>query len=132
MVSGHGERKKLLLIDDDDAVLDYLKVKLGGEFDLVTAGSAAAALALVRDARPDLVLCDIDLQSDVEGQDGGDISVALFSHEDTRHIPLIFLTALASPSDLKASGNQLGGRAAISKQSPIEEILARIRLSLAL
>ncbi len=132
MASGQGERKKLLLIDDDEAVLDYLTVKLGGEFDLVTAGSAAAALALVREARPDLVLCDIDLQSDIEGQDGGDISVALYSHEDTRHIPLIFLTALASPSDLKASGNQLGGRAAISKQSPIEEILARIRFSLAL
>jgi CheY-like chemotaxis protein len=59
------------------------------------------------------------------------VSVALFSHEDTRHIPLIFLTALASPTDIKASGNQLGGRAAISKQSPIEDIIARIRAGIA-
>jgi putative two-component system response regulator len=130
--SAYGERRrKLLLIDDDEAVLDFLRVKLGGEFDLIATGSADKVLALVREGRPDLVLCDIDLQSDSDGMDGGDISVALFSHEDTRHIPLVFLTALASPSDLKASGNQLGGRAAISKQSPIEDIISRIRASLA-
>jgi putative two-component system response regulator len=126
------ERKKLLLIDDDEAVLDYLRVKLGGEFELTTTTRPESVLALVREGRPDLVLCDIDLQRDGEGMDGGDISVALFSHADTRHIPLIFLTALASPSDLKASGNQLGGRTAISKQSPVEDIVARIRASLAL
>jgi putative two-component system response regulator len=129
--SPQGARKKLLLVDDDEAVLDYLRVKLGGEFELLSTTSADKVLQLVREGRPDLVLCDIDLQSDTDGMDGGDISVTLFSHEDTRHIPLIFLTALASPSDLKASGNQLGGRAAISKQAPVEEIIARVRASLA-
>ncbi len=129
--STHGERKKLLLIDDDEAVLDYLCIKLGGEFELITTTSADDVLALMREGRPDLVLCDIDLQSDADGMDGGDISVTLFSHEDTRHVPLLFLTSLASPTDLKASGNQLGGRSAISKQAPIEDIVARIRASLA-
>lgn len=126
-----GVRKKLLLIDDDEAVLDYLTVKLGGEFDLMTTRSSDGVLTLVREGRPDLVLCDIDLQSDAEGMDGGDISVALISDQDLRHIPLIFLTSLASPTDLKATRDQLGGRSAVSKQAPIEEIIARIRISLA-
>ncbi|MEI6302102.1 MAG: response regulator [Betaproteobacteria bacterium] len=124
-------RKKLLLIDDDEAVLDYLTVKLGGEFELITTSSSEGVLELVREGRPDLVLCDIDLQSGVDGMDGGDISVALFSHPELRHIPLIYLTSLASPSDIKAGGNQLGGRAAVSKQSPVEEIIAAIRARLA-
>jgi putative two-component system response regulator len=116
-------RRKLLLVDDDEAVIEYLSVKLGGEFELVTTGSAQEALELARSARPDLVLCDIDLPE----LDGGDISAALFADPATHDVPLLFLTALVSPRDLAAQGNQLAGRAAVSKQSSIEEISARIR-----
>ena len=119
-------RRKLLLVDDDEAVIEYLSVKLGGEFDLISTGAPDQALAMARDGRPDLVLCDIDLP----GMDGGDISAALFADPATHAIPLVFLTALVSPRDLAAKGNQLAGRAAISKQSSIEEIAARIRASL--
>jgi len=119
-------RKKLLLIDDDEAVIEYLNVKLGGEFELMATGSPEQALGLARDGKPDLVLCDIDLP----GMDGGDISASLFAHPETRGIPLVFLTALVTPEDLAAKGNQLAGRAAISKQSSIEEIAARIRAAL--
>ena len=119
-------RKKLLLVDDDEAVIEYLSVKLGGEFDLVATGSPQQALELAREGNPDLVLCDID----IPGMDGGDVSAALFTHPQTRAIPVVFLTALVTPADLAARGNQLAGRAAISKASPIEEILARIRANL--
>lgn len=119
-------RKKLLLIDDDEAVIEYLNVKLGDEFELMATGSPDKAVALARDGRPDLVLCDIDLP----GMDGGDVSAALFEHPETRDIPVVFLTALVTPQDLAAKGNQLAGRAAISKQSPIAEIAARIRAAL--
>jgi len=119
-------RRKLLLVDDDEAVIEFLNLKLGGEFELMATGSPQQALAIARDSRPDLVLCDID----IPGMDGGDISAALFADAETHHIPVLFLTALASPSDLAAKGNQLAGRAAISKQSSIEEIRSRIRAAL--
>ncbi len=32
-------RRKLLLVDDDEAVIEYLNVKLGGEFELMATGS---------------------------------------------------------------------------------------------
>ena len=119
-------RRKLLLVDDDEAVIEFLGVKLGAEYDLVSTGSPEQALALARKEKPDLVLCDIDIPD----MDGGDISAALFADPATHDIPLVFLTALASPQDLAKKGNQLAGRAAISKQSPIEEIKARIRAAL--
>jgi CheY-like chemotaxis protein len=121
-----GARRKLLLVDDDEAVIEYLNVKLGGEFELMATGSPLQALAIARDAQPNLVLCDID----IPGMDGGDISAALFADPETHDIPVVFLTALVTPQDLAAKGNQLAGRAAISKQSPIEEIKARIRAAL--
>jgi putative two-component system response regulator len=120
------DRRKLLLVDDDEAVIEYLDVKLGGEFELLSTGDPQQALAMARDARPDLVLCDID----IPGMDGGDISAALFGDPRTNGIPVVFLTALVTPQDLAAKGNQLAGRAAISKQSSIDEIRRRIRSAL--
>jgi CheY-like chemotaxis protein len=80
----------------------------------------------VRASRPDLVLCDIDLP----GMDGGDLSAALFADPETRDIPFVFLTALLGPAELAAKDDQLAGRRAISKQAPVEQILARIREAL--
>ena len=120
-------RKKILLIDDDAAVVDYMTAKLGGEFDLITTSSPEQALRLVREDMPDLVICDIDLHSAL---DGGDISGALYRDPETQHIPLIYLTALVSPSELASRDNQLAGRAAISKHGPTEKIIAKIRASL--
>lgn len=119
-------RRKLLLVDDDEAVIEFLNVKLGAEFDLMATGAPEKVLPLALDGQPDLVLCDIDLP----GMDGGDISAALFANPQTRGIPVVFLTALVTPEDLAAKGNQLAGRSAISKQSSIEEIAARIRAAL--
>jgi len=119
-------RKLILLVDDDEAVIEFLGVKLA-EFDLISTGSPEEALELARTRAPDLVLCDIELP----GMDGGDISAALFGQPETHHIPLVFLTALVTPEELAAKGHQLAGRAAISKQAPIEQILGRVRTVLA-
>ena len=120
-------KPKLLLVDDDDAVFEYLNVKLGREFELAYCASAAEALERVRESRPDLILCDVDLP----GIDGGDLSAALFADSHARDIPFLFLTALLRPADLEARDNQLAGRGAISKQAPVDEIRRRIRAALA-
>jgi CheY-like chemotaxis protein len=119
-------KKRLLLVDDDEAVLEVLAVKLGREFELLPCSSAGEALERLREGRPDLILCDVDLP----GIDGGDLSATLFADSEARDIPFLFLTALLGPEDLAARDHQLAGRAAISKQSPIEEILRRIRAAL--
>lgn len=121
------KKRKLLLVDDDDAVFEYLNVKLGAEFDLGYCASAPEALERMREARPDLILCDVDLP----GIDGGDLSATLFADSEARDIPFLFLTALLTPADLEARDHQLAGRGAISKQAPVEEIRRRIRAALA-
>ncbi len=116
-------RPLILLVDDDEAVLDFFGAKLRADYELLAASSADAALALARERRPDLVLCDIELP----GMDGGDLSATLFGDPATADLPFAFLTSLVSPEELVAQGHQLAGRAAISKQAPVPEILARIR-----
>ena len=58
--------------------------------------------------------------------DGGDVSKALYDDSELRDIPVLFITRLVSPSDMEATGHQIGGRSAISKQAPPEELAKRI------
>ena len=117
------ERYKLLVVDDDEAMIDYLHAKLGDRFDIVSTNAPENVLNLARTERPNLILCDINMP----GMDGGDVSKALHAHPEVRTVPVLFLTALISPSDLKHTGNLIGGRPAISKQVPIPELEKRIR-----
>ena len=115
-------RRKILLVDDDEAVLDFLQAKLGARYDLVSTNAPENVLTLARSQQPQLILCDVDMPE----MDGGDLSKELFADEELRDIPLLFLTALASPNDLKHLSGQLGGRPAISKSEPVDKLVARI------
>ena len=70
------------------------------------------------------------ISDDDRSRTRGDLSAALFADGDTREIPLVFLTALLTPDELRAKGNQLAGRAAISKHAAFEDIVARVRAAL--
>ncbi|HTN26413.1 MAG TPA: response regulator [Burkholderiales bacterium] len=117
------ERYKLLVVDDDEAMIDYLHAKLGERFDIVSTNAPENVLNLARTERPHLILCDINMPE----MDGGDVSKALHAHPEVRTVPMLFLTALISPDELKNTGNLIGGRPAISKQASIPELEKRIR-----
>jgi CheY-like chemotaxis protein len=117
------ERYKLLVVDDDEAMIDYLHAKLGERYDIVSTNAPENVLGLARSERPNLILCDINMP----GMDGGDVSKALAAHPEVRSVPMLFLTALVSPNELKATGDRIGGRPAISKQASIAELDKRIR-----
>ena len=115
-------RKRILVVDDDEAVIDFLRAKLASRHDVIATTSPGEVLELARLESPQLIVCDVDMP-DV---DGGDISSALFADDGLRHIPVLFLTALVGPEELKRLSGQLAGRAAVSKSAPVEEILGRI------
>jgi two-component system cell cycle response regulator len=117
-----GGRNKLLIVDDDNAVIDYLRAKLSSSYDIVSTTAPESVLAVVRKERPDLILCDVDMP----GMDGGDVSKALYADAEARDIPVLFLSALVTPQDMQSLGHQIGGRSAISKQTPPEELAKRI------
>ena len=109
-------KRKIMVVDDDEAVLDFLRAKLGARYELLVVSEAEQVLRLARERRPDLILCDIDMP----GMDGGDVSAALFADDETRDIPVLFLSQLLS------SEQQVGGRHAIAKSAPLAELQARI------
>ena len=114
--------RKILVVDNDEAVLAFMHAKLGARFGVVGTTDPQKVIALARAEQPDLILCDIEMP----GMDGGDLSAAVYGEDDLRDIPVLFLTALVSRDELRAQRDQLGGRPAISKDAPVAELVARI------
>jgi CheY-like chemotaxis protein len=119
-------KEKILVVDDDAAVLDYLRAKIGERYDLISTTASLDVIDLAREKQPQLVLCDLDMPQ----MNGTQVSAAMFGDEELRHIPLLFLTAAVTPGDLKRLRGKIGGRPAIPKTAPLNDLLSRIEAML--
>jgi CheY-like chemotaxis protein len=115
-------KKKIMLIDDDDAVVSYLVVKLSRLYEVVSTTDPRRAVSMAGMEKPDAILCDIDMPE----MSGGDVAAALSQNPDTAGIPLIYLTALVSPEETRDLAGQVGGRPGVSKKAPLSELVAKI------
>ena len=115
-------KRKILIVDDDVEILRLLKVKLDGtgRFDVLQAAGGREAVQKVRELAPDIVVCDIDMPD----LDGGNVAAELAEDKVTSAVPLIFLSALVSPSE--AIADEVGGWPMISKRTPFKDLLERI------
>jgi putative two-component system response regulator len=72
--------------------------------EVLEASNGRQALELARKERPDLLLLDVMMPE----LDGWSVARELAADEQTREIPIVFLTARADPADRRL-GEQLGG-----------------------
>src|SRR5580700_3950099 len=118
----------VLAIDDDADSLLLIACLLGAEgYNVLTAASGEAGLAICATAHPDIILLDIRMP----GMDGYETCRRLKVDEATRHIPVGFLSA-ARDSDECLQGFLLGAVDFISKPYQTEELLPRVRHHLGL
>ena len=120
--SSPAEDPKVLLVDDTAANLQVLRQTLDGcGYRLLIARDGQTALSIAEKTLPDLILLDIMMPE----VDGYEVCRRLKSGESTRHIPVIFLTALADAED-EARGLALGAVDYITK--PINPDMVRARV----
>jgi len=86
----------VLLAEDDPDLLRVAEVtlRLGG-YRVLAAADGESALALVRRARPDVVLLDLRLP----GLDGWELLERLRSDAALERVPVVVVTASADPSE---------------------------------
>ena len=113
---------RLLVVDDNPEVLKLMRLLLSDEYDLDFAGSGEAALAVLRDRLPDLILSDVMMP----GMDGQTLCRRIKANEATRHVPVILVTA-RSGSEMMAEGMEAGADDYIAKPFDSVELKARIR-----
>ena len=86
----------VLLVDDERSIRTICRVNLEGDGLAVSeAADGAEALEVVRRARPSVVLLDVMMP----GVDGWDVAEQLAADDETRKIPVVFLSARAAPED---------------------------------
>jgi CheY-like chemotaxis protein len=115
-------RQRILVVDDDEAVLEYLRAKIGTRYDLISTSTSHDVIDLAREKQPQLILCDLDMPQ----MNGTQVSAAMFGDEELRHIPVMFLTGAVSAQEIKRLQGQIGGRPAVPKNAPLPELLERI------
>jgi DNA-binding response OmpR family regulator len=122
-----GNVKKILLVEDDPDVRDFLRTTLEMEgFQVLTAANGIKLIANIRVDRPDLILLDIMLP----WVDGYELCKAVKAHPDYREIPVIFVSVRNSPEDIKA-GLACGADDYIAKPIALEPFLAVVHKHLA-
>ncbi len=118
---------RILVVDDSSSDLKMLANVLRDEFAVSLATSGREALDLAAREPPDLLLLDI-LMPDM---DGFAVLDAWMAREETRAIPVIFLTVLEAVED-KVRGLAAGAVDYITKPFEPLEVKARVRTHLAL
>jgi len=112
---------KVLIVDDETAILDTLRILLRREgFDVSTAASGQQGLAALPEVRPDIVLSDIRMPG-VSG-----IEILNAARELDPNIPVILMTAQASLHSAIQAVNQ-GAFHYIQKPFSNDEMLVILR-----
>jgi two-component system, OmpR family, alkaline phosphatase synthesis response regulator PhoP len=102
---GGGTVRRVLVVDDERSIRLLCRVNLAASgMEVLEASNGHEALELARKERPDLLLLDVMMPE----LDGWSVARELAADEETREIPIVFLTARADPADRRL-GEQLGG-----------------------
>lgn len=115
--------KKILVVDDESAILKTLRFNLERSgYDVVTATDGRTAVALAQREKPDLVVLDIMLPV----LDGVEVCKQIRRFSD---VPIIMLTAKDQEID-KVLAFELGADDYVTKPFALHEFLARVKVRL--
>lgn len=115
------DKKKILVVDDEEDFVRMVKLNLEdtGRYEVRTEIKGSLTLAAAKEFMPDLILLDI-LMLDMEGSE---VASQLKQDEDTKEIPIVFLTAVVRKKEVEASSGIIGGYPFVAKPVSIEELI---------
>ena len=117
------EKKLVILVDDNPATLQTGKNVLSADYRVATAPSAAKLFEILQTNIPSVIILDIDIPE----VNGYEIIKVLKFRQDTKDIPVIFLTGKTDPDD-EVLGLNLGAVDYITK--PFQPTLLRKRIEM--
>ncbi|WP_231465128.1 cell wall metabolism sensor histidine kinase WalK [Pedobacter sp. Leaf132] len=113
---------KVLIVDDNADMRDYLQRLLAQEYAIYTATNGADALEQLKHITPDLILSDIMMPV----LDGKGLLKKLREKEEKHWIPLIFLSARAG-QEARIDGLEAGADDYLVKPFSGQELLSKVR-----
>lgn len=123
MKGGDSLNKKILVVDDEQAIVDILKFNLQREgYDVIECYDGKSGYEAAINENPDLILLDVMLPE----MDGFEVCRKLRNEIST---PIIMITARTEEID-KVLGLELGADDYITKPFGVRELMARVKANL--
>ena len=120
----NGQKKKILLVEDDTALSAVYRSRLEIEgFDVREANNGEDALSATVEYRPDLILLDV-MMPKISGFDVLDI---LRNTPETANVRIIMLTALSQPKDKERAEGLGVDDYLVKSQVVIGDVVARVK-----
>jgi two-component system alkaline phosphatase synthesis response regulator PhoP len=117
---------KILVVDDEEHIVELIRFNLEKEgYQVIAATDGNTAIEMARSQRPDLILLDVMLP----GQDGLAVCRTLQQEAETRHIPVIMISARGEELD-KVLGLEMGADDYVTKPFSPRELVARVKARL--
>ncbi|HEY8915648.1 MAG TPA: ATP-binding protein [Chitinophaga sp.] len=116
---------KVLLADDNADMREYVQRLLAHQFRVITAVNGEEAFSKMLQYKPDLLLSDVMMPK----LDGFGLLQQVRNHPDTRHTPVIFLSARAG-EESKVEGLDAGADDYLVKPFSARELLARVEANI--
>jgi CheY-like chemotaxis protein len=120
-------QRTLLYVEDNPASLALVEqlLALRNDIQLLTATDGLVGIEMARELQPDVILLDINLP----GINGFDALKALRADRATAHIPVVALTAKATPHDVSL-GMEAGFFHYMTKPIKVNEFMDMVSLAL--
>ena len=113
----------ILLIDDEEALIKTVRpILISHGYAVLSAHTGEEGLWIAKNQKPDLILLDVILP----GIKGRDVCKHLKSDEETKNIPVVFLTAKESRDDISAEV-EAGGQAHLTKPVNAQILISTIQ-----
>jgi two-component system, OmpR family, alkaline phosphatase synthesis response regulator PhoP len=118
-------KQKILLVDDEKDIIEFLEYNLIQEgYDVISANDGLVALEKLA-AKPDLIVLDVLMPK----MNGYEVCAKIRESEDYKNIPVLFLTAKVSEMD-EVHGLSIGADDYITKPISPKKLIARIKANL--
>jgi CheY-like chemotaxis protein len=117
------EKRRILIVDNDTNATHLVRILLEktGQYLVLEENSSTRAYRSARIFRPDLILLDVVMPI----RDGGEIAAQIRADPELQNTPIIFLTALVTPTEAKA-GVHIDGHPFLAKPINIQELISTI------
>ena len=118
------KKKKVLIIDDEVAFTNIVKLTLEGKSncEVGVENDPRQAVVTARKFWPDIIILDVVMP----GLDGGEVHTQLMADPILKHIPIIFLTAIVRQKEVDERKGMIGGSFYIAKPVSADALIGAI------
>lgn len=119
--------KSVLIVDDQESICHLVKASLENlwpSLKVATCSDSSRALEKIKSLLPNLVILDVQMP----GVSGPDIAQEMKEHNDTKSIPIIFLTGILTPEEARGRSGKIGGEHFVAKPLDFHELAATVEM----